>query len=182
MHFLSLVKLTTNPLFVEACKGSGFILLTILVYTFKNTFVLKKDVIMGQDKKWLEEQFEKINGEIKAVKSEMSSEFAAVRSEMTSEFAAVRIEMSSEFAAFRSEMTSEFAAVRTEMTSEFAPVRSEATANFATLDQKISVVDTKVDALRADFNGFAKRVDKTLEKHSLMLIEHDKTLAVQTKP
>jgi hypothetical protein len=160
MHFQSLVKMTSNPLFVEACKGSGFILLTILVYTFKNTFVLKKDVIMGQDKKWLEEQFGKVNQRLDLFDQKMTSEFAAVRSEMSSEFAAVRIEM----------------------TSEFAAVRSEATANFATLDQKISVVDTKVDALRADFNGFAKRVDKTLEKHSLLLIEHDKTLAVLTKP
>src|SRR3954462_14512347 len=75
--------------------------------------------------KKVDDGFQEMHAEFRALRGEMKSEFQAVRADMTSEFQAVRAEMKGEFQAVRAEMKGEFQAVRAEMKGEFQGVRGE---------------------------------------------------------
>jgi chromosome segregation ATPase len=64
---------------------------------------------------WTDERMDDLNHRVDEGFNEVSREFRAVRLEVRTEFAAVRSEMKTEFAAVRSEMKGEFAAVRSEI-------------------------------------------------------------------
>lgn len=63
----------------------------------------------------VDQRFDHVEGDIRALRIEMRTEFAAARGEMTDEFAAVRGEMKDEFSAMRTEHQ----ALRSEITERF---------------------------------------------------------------
>jgi hypothetical protein len=82
--------------------------------------------------------FERVDRDIRDLRTEMREGFGGVRAEMRDEFTDVRTEVRDEFTAVRTEMREGFAAVRTEMRDGFADVRAEMRAEFAAVREDIA--------------------------------------------
>jgi Skp family chaperone for outer membrane proteins len=74
---------------------------------------------------WTDERLDDLNKKVDDGFNEMHAEFRALRGEMKSEFQALRAETKGEFQGVRAEMKGEFQAVRAEMKGEIQGVRSE---------------------------------------------------------
>jgi len=76
-------------------------------------------------RKSMDQRFEGIGAEFKAVRAEMRDEFKTFRAEIREEFRAARAETSDEFKTFRAEIREEFRAARAETSAEFRALRAD---------------------------------------------------------
>jgi Skp family chaperone for outer membrane proteins len=102
--------------------------------------------------KKVDDGFNEMHAEFRALRGEMKSEFQALRAETKGEFQGVRAEMKGEFQAVRTEMKSEFQAVRAEMRGEFQAVRAEMKGEFQGVRSEIQGVRNELAAMNRNLN------------------------------
>ncbi len=104
--------------------------------------------------------FNRVNADIRALRAETKTEFGAVRGEMKAESAAQRNEIKTESAAFREEAKSQSAALRNEMKTESLALRKEVRTESAAFRNEVK---TEAAAFRGEvnerFEGMQDRLD-----------------------
>jgi hypothetical protein len=84
--------------------------------------------------------FNRVDADIRALRDETKAEFGVVRKEMRSEFATVRGEIKYGSAALREEMKAESAAFRSETRAESAAFRGEVNERFEGMQERLDAI------------------------------------------
>jgi type I site-specific restriction endonuclease len=97
---------------------------------------------------WTDERLDDLANRMDRGFDRMDADIRELRTDTKSEFGKARTDTKSEFGKVRAETKSEFGKVRAETKSEFAALREEMDARFDYVDKRLERMDTRLDSIQ----------------------------------